>query len=343
MNATNGHAAAAGIAVAQAGAAPHAALADATPLTQDARIVDFDEAAGPSVVTETVADPANPILPGHYPGFPIFPGVCLIECAHRSVLAAARRIAESVALREVASTRFLNPVFPGDVVTTRATVKPSQDTWDVTAQLSVGERKSATVRLKYGLGASTAALVPQEAATEPVSVPKGLEPLDTAVITRHLPHRHPMLLVDRVTSVVPGQRLTALKAVTASEPWFRPPAANLVTAGFLPSVLLVESWCQAAGLLATWESPNPDVRGGEVMLFGSLSGVRLLAPVPVGSLVRHRVRLVRAADGVFVFDGVADIDGAPVLEVGQVLVAMRPASALREARNDASRNGADPR
>lgn len=143
-----------------------------------------------------------------------------------------------------------------------------------------------------------------------------------AEIMRRLPYRYPMLLVDRVTEVVPGKQLTALKAVTASEPWFRGPEPMMR----YPPVLLIESLCQATGLLAAWDAPRPSVRHGEVMLLGSLSDVDIQGTVEPGCLLRHQVRLVRSFGDTLLFTGSSAVGERPVLRVGQIVMAIRPAT-----------------
>jgi 3-hydroxyacyl-[acyl-carrier-protein] dehydratase len=134
-----------------------------------------------------------------------------------------------------------------------------------------------------------------------------------------------MLLVDRVTDIVPGKHLTAIKAVTASEPWFRmsPPTDDC-----FPTVLLMESLCQAAVLLAVWDMPDSAVPHSKTMLLGSISDVVVHAPVRPGSIIQHHVRLCRDLGDSFLLDGESTVGGRPVLEIGQVLVALRPTAAL---------------
>jgi 3-hydroxyacyl-[acyl-carrier-protein] dehydratase len=153
--------------------------------------------------------------------------------------------------------------------------------------------------------------------------------LSNSEIKNVLPHRYPMLLVDRVTELEPGVRLTAHKAVTCNEPWYQ----GLAEGGDdgYPEVLLIESWCQAAGVLAVWDRPNPDVLSGQVMLFGSMSGIRFLAPVVPGDLLEHHVRLVRALSDTVIFEGETVVGSDPVMEIGRVVMAMRPASKLAAA------------
>jgi 3-hydroxyacyl-[acyl-carrier-protein] dehydratase len=145
-----------------------------------------------------------------------------------------------------------------------------------------------------------------------------------------LPHRHPVLLVDRVTELVAGRSLTALKAVSTNEPWYAGLADDAPPAAYAyPRTLLIESWCQAAGVLATADRPNPDVLTGDVMLFGSLNAVSFGAPVFPGSLVEHHIRVVRVLSDTMVFEGESVAGGERVLTVGQVMMALRPAGVLR--------------
>lgn len=143
-----------------------------------------------------------------------------------------------------------------------------------------------------------------------------------AEIMEKLPHRCPMLLVDRLIEFVPGERLTGVKAVTASEPWFRnwPAGAPLV----FPPGLLIESWCQAAALLALWDSPKPSVLDGEVPLLGSLSDVSFEGTVEPGSIVLHHARLVRSFGDTLIFDGTSTVDDRPILRVGRMFMVIRP-------------------
>jgi 3-hydroxyacyl-[acyl-carrier-protein] dehydratase len=143
-------------------------------------------------------------------------------------------------------------------------------------------------------------------------------------IKRILPHRYPMLLVDRVTEIVPGERLTALKAVTVNEPWY----AGGDGGDAYPSVLVIESWCQAAGVLASWETRQPDVLSGQVMLFGSMADIHLQGRVLPGDVLTHRVRLVRSLTDAAVVEGESLVGDRTVLHVGRVVMALRPASVV---------------
>jgi 3-hydroxyacyl-[acyl-carrier-protein] dehydratase len=152
-----------------------------------------------------------------------------------------------------------------------------------------------------------------------------------AQLRQALPHRYPMMLVDRVTELVPGERLTALKAVTSNEPWYRDFGAGQTDEQYAyPQVLLMESWAQSAGVLATWDQPNPDVLDGRVMLFGGATNVEFHRPVFPGDVVEHHVRLFRALSDTLIFEGESRVAGEPVLSVERMVMAFRPADELTD-------------
>jgi 3-hydroxyacyl-[acyl-carrier-protein] dehydratase len=103
----------------------------------------------PDGVTATFrVDADEPVLAGHFPGFPIFPGVCLVECAHQTALLA---LPPGATLAAIESVRFRSPVLPGDEVTVSLTVAG----WTCTATLTVrrggdgSDEEAALVRLRY--------------------------------------------------------------------------------------------------------------------------------------------------------------------------------------------------
>lgn len=153
--------------------------------------------------------------------------------------------------------------------------------------------------------------------------------MHSAEIKRALPHRYPMLLVDRVLQVVPGESLVATKAVTVNEPCYAGlPASAGRAAHAYPVSLLVESWCQAAGLLAVHGKPNPDVLAGRVTLFGTISDLQLLAEVQPGDVLHHHVRAQKILSDAALLEGESLVAGAPVMRVGQVIIVLRAATEL---------------
>jgi 3-hydroxyacyl-[acyl-carrier-protein] dehydratase len=135
--------------------------------------------------------------------------------------------------------------------------------------------------------------------------------LEFADIRRVLPHRYPILLLDRVVALEPGVQLTALKAVSGNESCFRDAPDD----GY-PPMLLVESWCQAAGVLAAW---RPGSGGPRPILLGALAGIRFIGRVQPGHLVEHRVRLERSVGDTSILSGQSLVDGEAVLRVGHVI------------------------
>lgn len=149
-----------------------------------------------------------------------------------------------------------------------------------------------------------------------------------AEIKALLPHRYPILLVDRVVEVFPGDRIITLKAVTLNEPWFRELPDDTANAGYdYPTALLIESWCQAAALLAGWDLPAEQMLD-KVALFGAMSGIEVVEAVRPGDVVRNEVVLTKALGDTWIFAGSATVDGTPRLVVGSLMTALRPASVL---------------
>jgi 3-hydroxyacyl-[acyl-carrier-protein] dehydratase len=146
-----------------------------------------------------------------------------------------------------------------------------------------------------------------------------------AGIKRLIPHRHPLLLLDHVIAAAPTSVL-AVKAITTSEFWYR--SVRDDADHFYPWALVLESWCQAAGVLVCLGQPNADVRTASVPLFGAVSGVRFGRPAVPGDLLWHRVRLLRATASAAVIAGESSARGETLLQVDRAVVAFRPAATL---------------
>jgi len=153
-------------------------------------------------------------------------------------------------------------------------------------------------------------------------------PAGAETIKRVIPHRYPILLVDRVIEVVPGQSLVAHKAVSVAEPCYQHVTSEFAEAYAYPAGLLLESWAQCGALLACWTQPNPDVVAGKVELAAGLKRCELLAPVYPGDLVEHRVEIVRQVDEAVILTGTSTVRGTRVLSVGQITMALRPVEVL---------------
>lgn len=157
-----------------------------------------------------------------------------------------------------------------------------------------------------------------------------MKPLDD--VHELLPHRFPILLVDRVLDLVPGESITAVKAVTRTEQCYRRAGAHTAaTSTEYPEALLIESWGQTAGILATWRSPDEEDREPDddrVMLLGGLTGVVFHRPVLPGDVLHHRARVFHALSDTVIFEGETLCDGEVVMSVERMVMAFRPAGQL---------------
>ncbi|MEU4213035.1 hypothetical protein AB0F13_24090 [Streptomyces sp. NPDC026206] len=116
-----------------------------SPVAGDVRIVSARDADGRAAARVAVTA-AEPVFAGHYPDFPIFPGVCVVECAHRAATATAPGPAE---LAAVVSARFAGAVYPGDVLDIALAWRPDGDGWRCDATVTTERGKAASVRLRY--------------------------------------------------------------------------------------------------------------------------------------------------------------------------------------------------
>jgi 3-hydroxyacyl-[acyl-carrier-protein] dehydratase len=129
-------------------------------------------------------------------------------------------------------------------------------------------------------------------------------PLDIRRVMAALPHRYPMLLVDRVESLEKDKRIVAIKAVTINEPFFQ---GHFPGRPIMPGVLIVEALAQAAGVLAV-ESLGL-ANSGKLVYFMAIDGAKFRTPVEPGVLLRLEVDFVQKRTSVCKFAGRAMIDG----------------------------------
>ena len=128
--------------------------------------------------------------------------------------------------------------------------------------------------------------------------------IDIRGVMAALPHRFPMLLVDRVTELVVDQRITAIKGVTINEPFF---GGHFPGRPIMPGVLIVEALAQAAGVLAV-ESLGL-AGSGKLVYFMAIDGAKFRMPVEPGCLLQLDVEFVQKRSGVCKFSGRASVDG----------------------------------
>ncbi|HET6859683.1 MAG TPA: beta-hydroxyacyl-ACP dehydratase [Streptomyces sp.] len=150
-----------------------------------------------------------------------------------------------------------------------------------------------------------------------------------ALIKSVLPHRHPALLIDRISEMRPGLGVRTQKAVSVTDPGYRTLSNKATELEYVyPLGRLLESWAQSAVLLACWENPNPDVLEGKVALLAGVKNARTFGPVYPGQVVDHEVRVVRDLGDTLIITGSSTVEGRKVLEVGQLVLALRGTEAL---------------
>ena len=123
-------------------------------------------------------------------------------------------------------------------------------------------------------------------------------PLDIRRVMAALPHRYPMLLVDRVERLEKDVSITAIKAVTINESFFQ---GHFPGRPIMPGVLIVEALAQAAGVLAV-ESLGLS-GSGKLVYFMAIDGAKFRQPVEPGVLLRLEVDFVQKRTSVCKFAG----------------------------------------
>ena len=123
-------------------------------------------------------------------------------------------------------------------------------------------------------------------------------------VLRHLPHRYPFLLVDRVLECVPGKSLVALKNVTINEPFF---PGHFPRRPVMPAVLILEAMAQATGILAL-RSLGRLPSASEMYYFVGVDNARFRHPVEPGDQLLIEIDLIRTARGVWKVTGRGKVD-----------------------------------
>ena len=147
-------------------------------------------------------------------------------------------------------------------------------------------------------------------------------PLDVRRVMAALPHRYPMLLVDRVEKIVPDQSIAAIKAVSMNEGFFQ---GHFPGRPIMPGVLIVEALAQAAGVLAV-ESLGL-ANSGKLVYFMTIEGAKFRTPVEPGCLLQLDVEFVQKRASVCKFAGRASVDGKLAAEANFTAMIADPPAA----------------
>jgi len=131
--------------------------------------------------------------------------------------------------------------------------------------------------------------------------------MDVQEIRDILPHRFPMLLVDRIVEMT-AESIVGIKNVTANEPFF---TGHFPDFPVMPGVLIVEAMAQVAGVLVLKSIPD---RHNKLVLLASVEEAKFRRPVVPGDQLRIEMTVTRAKASVAKMRGVATVEGKVVAE-----------------------------
>src|SRR5438105_14080020 len=142
--------------------------------------------------------------------------------------------------------------------------------------------------------------------------------MDIHEILRRLPHRYPILLVDRVLEFEKDKRIKAIKNVTINEPFF---TGHFPHRPVMPGVLMLEALAQAAALLS-FASADRASDEKTVYYFAGIDGARFKRPVEPGDQLMLDVTLTRAKAGIYKYAARATV-GAELAVEAELMCTMR--------------------
>jgi 3-hydroxyacyl-[acyl-carrier-protein] dehydratase len=142
--------------------------------------------------------------------------------------------------------------------------------------------------------------------------------MDIHQIMKRLPHRYPILLIDRVLELEKGVRIRALKNVSMNEPYF---VGHFPRRPVMPGVLMLEALAQAAAVLS-FETIGTEPDDHTVYYFAGIDGARFKRPVEPGDQLMLDVTLLRVKSNVFKYAARASVDGELAVEA-ELMCTMR--------------------
>ena len=144
--------------------------------------------------------------------------------------------------------------------------------------------------------------------------------LDILAIKSLLPHRYPLLLVDRVLDWEANKTITAIKNVTVNEEFFQ---GHFPHKPVMPGVLMIEALAQTAALLSFLTmGVKPDENS--VVYFVGIDNARFKRPVEPGDQLKMDVEILRVSRGIWKYKAVGTVDGKLAVE-GELMCTIRSA------------------
>lgn len=136
-----------------------------------------------------------------------------------------------------------------------------------------------------------------------------IDVLNIDEIKKLIPHRAPILLIDRVENIIPDTEATGIKAVSCNEPYF---AGHFPDFPVMPGVLIVEAIAQTASVMVA--ATTPDFTAGKLVFFTTIEKARFRQPVRPGDVIQMRVVKTAAKGPLWKFTGTAKVAGKLVAE-----------------------------
>jgi 3-hydroxyacyl-[acyl-carrier-protein] dehydratase len=133
--------------------------------------------------------------------------------------------------------------------------------------------------------------------------------IDINQIMRMIPHRYPILLVDKVVDVVPGESATGIKNVTFNEPHFQ---GHFPNHPVMPGVLIVEAMAQTSAVLVA-HTLGAEAEG-KIVYFTSIEGAKFRKPVVPGDQLVIKVKKLQNKRTLWKFEATAEVDGKVATE-----------------------------
>ena len=151
--------------------------------------------------------------------------------------------------------------------------------------------------------------------------------LDIHQIKQYLPHRYPMLLVDRVLTWEANKSISAIKNVTANEEFFN---GHFPHKPVMPGVLMIEAMAQTAAILS-FLTMNVKPDENSVVYFVGIDNARFKRPAGPGDQLKMDIEIVRVSRGIWKYKAVGSVDGQVAVEADLMCTIRNAADASQPA------------
>ena len=133
--------------------------------------------------------------------------------------------------------------------------------------------------------------------------------IDVNRILKMIPHRYPMLLVDRIVELKENESIVGLKNVTINESYFQ---GHFPAKPIMPGVLIIEAMAQTSAILVVQSLGS--AFEGKLVYFMSIDKAKFRRPVEPGDQIQIKCKIVQGRKNVYILDCEAHVDGNVVAE-----------------------------